>query len=99
LCESCFFVWADVVFCVAKTEKTSQMPEYAGLNSNVGRPFDYDIRTRGLGATRDRPASATSEENLLCLPYSDSPLTGDWYNGESIRFPFSPLFFVFLFRC
>ncbi|MBX9584745.1 MAG: hypothetical protein K2X87_30955 [Gemmataceae bacterium] len=62
------------VAVIGKAERTTQLPEYAGLRDEA----DYwDRRARGLGATRAAPASSVGEENLLGL-------TGDRYRGESI---------------
>lgn len=34
---------------IGSRERTSQIPEYNGLNTASNAPFDYDVRTRGLG--------------------------------------------------
>jgi hypothetical protein len=54
---------------MAQTEKTTDVPEHAGLDDLNG--------ARGLGATRWRLASSGAEENLL-------DLDGDPYAGENI---------------
>ncbi len=61
------------VAVIARDELTTDLPEYADL-----RPRDHwNARTRGVGATRQRPVCSAAEENLLGLP-------GDRYRGESI---------------
>jgi hypothetical protein len=61
------------VAVMAPSELTTDIPEHSDLT-----PKDYwDKRARGLGATKERPASSCAEENLLNLP-------GDPYAGESI---------------
>ena len=58
---------------MAYNEVTTQIPEHSDL-----RPGCYwDMRTRGLGATLQRPAVSCGEENLLRYP-------GDPYATESI---------------
>ncbi len=70
---------------IGSSERTSQMPEYIGVNEDTRAVFDYDIRTRGLGATTARPASSSSEENILCRPWGAAPSSRtDTYHGESI---------------
>jgi hypothetical protein len=61
------------VAVIARDELTTDLPEYADL-----RPRDHwNARTRGVGATLQRPVCSAAEENLLGLP-------GDRYRGESI---------------
>jgi len=61
------------VAVIARDEVTTDIPEYADL-----QPRDHwNARTRGVGATRQRPVCSAAEENLLGLP-------GDRYRGESI---------------
>lgn len=61
---------------IGKTEFTTQIPEYSMLP--IWYPeTNWDVRTRGLGATMWIPVVSASEENLLCLP-------GDPYTGESV---------------
>ncbi|MEX2540260.1 MAG: hypothetical protein WD314_00555 [Trueperaceae bacterium] len=55
---------------------TTDMPEYADLDSAFPG-VDWDERSRGLGATRERPLTSSGEENLLCY-------AGARYSGESI---------------
>ena len=62
------------VAVIGKAERTTQLPEYAGLRDEAAY---WDKRARGLGATRRAPASSVGEENLLGL-------RGDHYRGESI---------------
>ncbi len=51
------------VAVIAKSEKTTDIPEYAGL------PTEYwDWRARGLGATVERRVCSAAEENLLGYP-------------------------------
>jgi hypothetical protein len=58
---------------MAYSERTTDIPEHSDLT-----PKDYwDVRARGLGATRARPAISGAEENLLCFP-------GDPYSTENI---------------
>lgn len=51
---------------MAPSEKTTDIPEHSDL---VPKTY-WNARARGLGATKDRPASSCAEENLLNL-YSD----------------------------
>jgi hypothetical protein len=61
------------VAVIGRDELTTDLPEYADL-----QPRDHwNARTRGVGATRQRPVCSAAEENLLGLP-------GDRYRGESI---------------
>jgi alpha-glucosidase len=62
------------VAVIGKDEQTTDLPEYAGLRPEAEK---WNKRSRGLGATRSRPAASAGEENLLGLP-------GDRYKGESI---------------
>lgn len=58
---------------MAATELTTDVPEHSDL-----KPKNYwDMRARGLGASRARPSVSCGEENLLCL-------SGDPYRGENI---------------
>lgn len=58
---------------MAVSERTCDIPEHADL-----RPPEYwNVRARGLGATRERPAVSGAEENVLCLK-------GDPYSTENI---------------
>jgi hypothetical protein len=58
---------------MAYNERTTDIPEHSDL-----KPKDYwNVRARGLGATRVRPAVSGAEENLLCYP-------GDPYSTENI---------------
>lgn len=61
---------------MAPTEVTTDIPEHADLNEAFPGT-DWNERTRGVGATQQRPASSAGEENVLCLE-------GDRYRGESI---------------
>lgn len=61
---------------IAQSEVTTGIPEYSDLNT-VFPETDWDTRTRGLGATPERPATSAGEENLLCLP-------NDIFAGEDI---------------
>jgi hypothetical protein len=64
------------VAVIGRNEVTTDMPEHRDLNS-VFPLGEWDTRTRGVGATEDRPLSSAGEENLLCL-------TDDWFRGEEI---------------
>ena len=61
---------------IASDQSTTDIPEHRDLNS-VLPETNWDQRTRGVGATRERPACSAGEENLLGL-------TGDRYRGENI---------------
>ena len=54
---------------MAYTELTTQIPEHSDLEP----PDFWDRRTRGLGATPERPAVSCGEENLL--NYAGDPFT------------------------
>ena len=58
---------------MAHDEMTTDIPEHSDLRPD----FYWDRRTRGLGATRERPAVSCGEENLLNYP-------GDPYWNENI---------------
>ena len=58
---------------MAVDEYTTDVPEHADLEP----PAYWDVRARGLGATRWRPAVSCGEENLLRYP-------GDPYAAENI---------------
>ena len=63
------------VRCVvmAYSERTTDVPEHHGM-----KPKDFwDVRARGLGASRAAPVVSCAEENLLNYP-------GDPYKGENI---------------
>lgn len=58
---------------MAYTERTTDVPEQRGM-----KPKDFwDVRARGLGASRRTPIVSCGEENLLNYP-------GDPYKGENI---------------
>ena len=58
---------------MAATERTTDLPEQRDMT-----PKDFwDVRARGLGASRRKPIVSCGEENLLNL-------RGDPYNGENI---------------
>jgi hypothetical protein len=59
------------VAVIARDELTTDLPEYADLQPRA----DWNARTRGVGATRQRPVCSAAEENLLGLP-------GDRYRGR-----------------
>lgn len=61
------------VAVIGRDELTTDLPEYADLQPRE----HWNARTRGVGATRQRPVCSAAEENLLGLP-------GDRYRGESI---------------
>lgn len=57
---------------IGRNQQTLDIPEYHTLPPRTnadGSVFDYNTRTRGLGATRTRPVSSVGEENLLDLPW------------------------------
>jgi hypothetical protein len=62
------------VAVIALEERTTDIPEYSDLDT-VFPNTDWNAY-RALSATRVRPVSSTSEENLRCLP-------GDMYEGDS----------------
>lgn len=64
------------VAVMAKDEQTTDIPEHKDLNKAFPGT-NWDIRARGLGATKLRPAVSCAEENLLC--YGQDP-----YHGEDI---------------
>jgi hypothetical protein len=61
---------------VGRDQKTTDMPEWSDLNTAFPET-DWNTRTRGVGATAQRPLVGVGEENLLCL-------SNDRYRGESI---------------
>ncbi len=67
---------------IARTEVTTDIPEYNGLNT--AGSWDWNQRTRGVGATSARPAVSAGVENLMCLTWAQRPQDGDRYFGESI---------------
>jgi hypothetical protein len=61
------------VVVMAYSERTTDVPEHRDMT-----PKDFwDVRARGLGASRARPIVSCAEENLLNYP-------GDPYRGENI---------------
>lgn len=64
------------VAVIAEAEGTTDIPEHADLPRRFPGT-DWDRRTRGVGATRERPVTSAGEENLLRLPQ-------DRYRGEDI---------------
>jgi hypothetical protein len=58
---------------MAVTERTCDLPEHSDLTP----PAYWNVRARGLGATRERPCVSCGEENVLHNP-------GDPYSTESI---------------
>ena len=64
------------VVVIAESEVTTDIPEWSDLNE-VFPIWDWDTRARGLGATRERPATGAGVENVLC--YED-----DAYKNEDI---------------
>lgn len=64
------------VAIIGRDQVTTDIPEHAFLN--VFYPeFDWDTRTRGVGATFEVPVTSVGEENLLRL-------ANDVYLGENI---------------
>lgn len=61
---------------IGRDQETTDMPEWSDLDEAFPGT-DWDVRTRGVGATVERPLVGGGEENLLCLPQ-------DRYLGESI---------------
>ena len=61
---------------IGARQAPTDIPEHRDLNDAFPQ-VNWDRRTRGVGATRERPACSVGEENLLGLP-------GDRYVGESI---------------
>ena len=64
------------VAVIGRSERTTDLPEYGDL-PGAFPGTDWNRRTRGLGATRERPVASAGEENLLGL-------AGDPYRGEDI---------------
>jgi hypothetical protein len=62
------------VAVMGESERTTDIPEYADLYA-VFPNTDWNV-IRAVGATRVRPVTSSSEENLRCL-------SGDLYPGES----------------
>jgi hypothetical protein len=58
---------------MAYSERTTDLPEHRDLKPKLY----WDMRARGLGASRQRPVVSCAEENLLCYP-------GDPYSTENI---------------
>jgi hypothetical protein len=58
---------------MAYSERTTDIPEHRDLKPKLY----WNMRARGLGASRRRPAVSCAEENLLCYP-------GDPYSTENI---------------
>jgi hypothetical protein len=63
------------VTILARSEQTTDIPEYRDLN--MAFPGTNWNMFRGVSATRARPVSSCGEENLLCL-------TGDLKQGEVV---------------
>ncbi len=61
------------VAVMAATERTTDLPEQRTMTPKAY----WDVRARGLGASRDSPVVSCGEENLLGFP-------GDPYRGENI---------------
>jgi hypothetical protein len=66
------------VAVLAEHEVTTNIPEYADLNTVF--PGTEWNAIRAIGATHVRPVAAGDEQNLLCLP-------GDLYPGETALVP------------
>lgn len=49
---------------LARYEGTTDMPEYAHLESDT--TVNWDVRARGLGGTMELPMTSCAEENILC---------------------------------
>jgi hypothetical protein len=61
------------VAVMSRSEVTTHIPEHADLYEALPG-VDWNLRARGLGATRERPVTSTAAENLLCS--TDDPLRG-----------------------
>jgi hypothetical protein len=64
------------VAIIGADQVTTDIPEHADLNA-VFKQWDWNTRTRGVGATEARPVTSCGEENLLQYPV-------DRYHGECI---------------
>lgn len=64
------------VAIIGANQVTTDIPEHADLN-RVFTKWDWNKRTRGVGATEARPVTSCGEENLLQYPV-------DRYHGECI---------------
>lgn len=60
---------------LARYEGTTDMPEYAHLESDT--TVNWDVRARGLGGTMELPVTSCAEENILCYQI-------DKYHAEDI---------------
>ena len=60
---------------LARYEGTTDMPEYAHLESDT--TVNWDVRARGLGGTMELPMTSCAEENILCYQI-------DKYHAEDI---------------
>jgi hypothetical protein len=60
---------------LARYEGTTDMPEYAHLESDT--MVNWDVRARGLGGTMELPMTSCAEENILCYQI-------DKYHAEDI---------------
>ena len=67
------------VAVIGEHEETTDIPEHADLNTAFPEGADWNARTRGVGATPERPVCSFAEENLLGLP-------GDRYWNEKIAY-------------
>lgn len=60
---------------LARYEGTTDMPEYAHLESDTA--VNWDVRARGLGGSMELPMTSCAEENILCYQI-------DKYHAEDI---------------
>jgi hypothetical protein len=60
---------------LARYEGTTDMPEYAHMESDT--TVNWDVRARGLGGTMELPMTSCAEENILCYQI-------DKYHAEDI---------------
>ncbi|XP_022107763.1 adhesion G-protein coupled receptor G7-like isoform X2 [Acanthaster planci] len=68
------------VAVIAKTERTTQIPEHSYLNSNL-----WDSRARGLGGFPQVPVTTNAEENLLCEDIASDP----WFEEDVLVHEFA----------
>jgi hypothetical protein len=65
-----------LIAVMAPTEVTTDIPEHSDLN-RVFPGTNWNVRCRGVGATKQRPVCSCAEENLL-------QYANDRYRGENI---------------
>ena len=57
---------------IGKSENLTDIPEHSDMNEAFPER-DWNKRTRGLGATKQRPAASIGEENVLCIKGNTHP--------------------------